>query len=127
MAGASDSIEYQALRRCSSELTELIQHKLSLSTRFRERELVTDEVHGWVQTAQGVSDLDKANRLVSCLSDKVKSSRQSYHVFIDLLKNDPYFIDIVQKICAEHGMPVITSGSDILLYLLPLYDCRNIT
>ena len=105
--------EHRALLSCLSALTETFQHTLSLSAKLLEKELITREVHGWQLDALGVSNYDKAARILACVTDRVKGSSQLYHVFIDILKKEVYFKDVVEKICAEHSksvLPVFTSG-----------------
>ena len=105
MADDHDSIECHSLRRCFAVLAESIQHDVSLaSNKLYERGLLTREVHGWLLTTKGVSDYDKASRLLTCVLDKVKSSKQLYHEFLDILKDELYFKDIVETISTEHSM-----------------------
>ena len=54
-----------------------------------------------ILTAQGTSNQDKAARLVSCVSDRVKDFAERLHDFIDVLKGYSYFQDIVETLCAE--------------------------
>ena len=98
------NIEHEALTRCSSGLTDLLQHNLHLSSKLLEKGLVTEQVHGWVLTAHGVSNQEKAARLVSCVSDRVKTSGHLYSAFLEILKGELYFKEIVERICAEHSM-----------------------
>ena len=66
---------------------------------------VREDVRDWVLSAQGVSNQDKAARLVSCVTDRVKDSTGRLHDFIEVLKGDSYFKDIVETLCAElHSM-----------------------
>ena len=97
-------IEYRALLQCAHWLTDVLQHNLSVSDKLLEKGLITKDVHGWVLTARGVSDLEKASRLVSCLADRVKDAAQVFHDFVDVLKGDPFFAEIVEKINAEYSM-----------------------
>ena len=99
------STEYKALLRCASDLTVLLKNNtVSVSTKLLEKGLVTEEVHDEVLTMQGVSNQDKAARLVFCVTDRVKVSAQQFHDFVDVLKEaGPYFKDIVEKLSSEHG------------------------
>ena len=98
------NIEYRALFQCTSGLTDLLQHNLSVSDKLLEKGLITMDVHDYILTAQGVSNQQKASRLVSCLSDRVKDAAQMFHDLVALLKEDPFFADIVEKINIEHSM-----------------------
>ena len=100
------NIEYRALLQCAHGLTDLLQHNLSVSDKLLEKGWVTRDVHGWALTARGVSDQEKASRLVSCLADRVKDAAQVFHDFIDVhvLKEDRFFADIVEKINTEYSM-----------------------
>ena len=98
----SESPEYQSLLYCTSGLTDLLQHNLSVSGKLLEKGLVTRDVRDWIQTAQGVSNKDKAGRLVSCVTDSIKESAERFHVLIGILKEDSFFDDIVEKI-DEHS------------------------
>ena len=97
------NLEYRALLQCASGLTDLLQHNLSVSSKLLEKGLITKDVHDFVLTAQGVSNQVKAARLVSCLTDRVKDAAQVFHDFVDLLKEDPFFVDIVEKLNTEHS------------------------
>ena len=56
---------HSALLKCAGCITDLLQHQvLSISIKLREKDLTTEEVHSWVLTAKGVSDMEKAARLV---------------------------------------------------------------
>ena len=107
-----ESIEYKALLQCTSGLTDLLQHNTSVSARLLEKGLVTKEVYEWVLTVQGISNQVKAARLVSCVTDRVKDSAGRLHDFIDVLKGDSYFKDIVEILCAElHSMLPHVNGN----------------
>ena len=97
------NIEYRALLQCAHGLTDLLQHNLSVSDKLLEKGWITRDLHGWVLTARGVSDHEKASRLVSCLADRVKDAAQVFHDFVAVLKEDPFFADIVTKINTEHS------------------------
>jgi hypothetical protein len=97
------NIEYRALLQCAHGLTDLLQHNLSVSDKLLEKGWITRDVHGWALTARGVSDQEKASRLVSCLADRVKDAAQVFHDFVDVLKEDPFFADIVEKLNAEYS------------------------
>jgi hypothetical protein len=97
------NIEYRALLQCAHGLIDLLQHNLSVSDKLLEKGWITRDVHGWALTARGVSDHDKASRLVSCLADRVKDAAQVFHDFVDILKEDSFFADIVEKINAEYS------------------------
>jgi hypothetical protein len=97
------NIEYRALLQCAHGLTDLLQHNLSVSDKLLEKGWITRDVHGWALTAKGVSDHDKASRLVSCLADRVKEAAQVFHDFVDVLKEDSFFADIVEKINTEYS------------------------
>ena len=97
------SAEHKSLVKCASGLTDLLQHNiLSVSAKLLEKGLVTKDVHDSVLT-EGVSNHNKAAKLVSCVADRVKGSPRRFHDFIDVLKGDSYFDDIVQKIISIHS------------------------
>ena len=98
------NIEYRALLQCAYGLTDLLQHNLSVSDKLLEKGLIAKDVHDYVLTAQGVSNQHKASRLVSCLTDRVRGAAQVFHDFVDLLKEDPFFMDVVEKINSEYSM-----------------------
>ena len=101
---SGDSPEYVALSRCASSLALLLQHDQSMPAKLYGKGLVTKAIHDWVLSAQGVSDHQKATRLVSCATDRVKDSPNKFHDFLQVLHEDSFFNDIVEKICAEHSM-----------------------
>ena len=98
------NIERHALLQSVCGLTELFQHTLSVCSKLLERGLITKDTHDWVLTAQGGSNKEKAARVVSCLADRIKDAAQMFHDFIDLLKEDPYFADVMEKISTEYSM-----------------------
>ena len=110
------NIEYRALFQCTSGLTDLLQHNLSVSDKLLEKGLITKDVYDYVLTAQGVSSKQKASKLVSCLTDRVKDAAQVFHDLVALLKEDPFFADIVEKINTEHSKLMA------ILYLLYGHD-----
>ena len=106
MSTSEGSPGHKALLQCTSELTSLLKHNLSVCPgKLLEKGLISEAVHDWVLTAQGVSNQGKAARLVSCLTDRVKGSTQQFHDFIQVLKEtDPFSGDIVDKLTSLHGM-----------------------
>ena len=98
-----ESIEFKALLQCSSGLTDLLQHNISVSARLLEKGLVTKDIHDWILTSQGTSNQDKAARLVSCVTDRVKNSAQVFHEFVDMLNDEPFFVDVVDKLTSLHS------------------------
>ena len=100
-----DSPGSKAVVQCTSDLTSLLKHHLSCSGKLLEKGLITEAVHNYVLTAQGVSAQDKAARVVSCLADRIKSS-EPFHCLIGSLKEiDPFCGDIVDKLIEafQHG------------------------
>ena len=71
MSTVESSAVRKAVVQCTSDLTSLLKHHLSCSGKLLEKGLITEAVHSYVLTAQGVSTLEKAARLVSCLADRV--------------------------------------------------------
>ena len=61
------------------------------------------EVHEWILTAQGVSNREKAGRLVSCVADSVQASSDKFKILIEVLREDSYFDDIVRRMLDEHS------------------------
>ena len=55
-------------------------------------------------TAHGVSDEEKAARIVHCVTDQVKNCAQKFHDFIEVLKGEPVYGEIVDKILSAYGM-----------------------
>ena len=101
---SGDSPEFITLSRFASDLALLLQHDQSMPAKLYGKGLVTKAVHDWVLSVQGVSDHQKATRLVSCVIDRVKGSPQRFQDFLQVLREDDFFNDIVEKICAEHSM-----------------------
>ena len=94
-----ESLGRKAVLQCTSDLTSLLKHNLSCSGKLLEKGLITEAVHDYVLTAQGVSTQEKAARLVSCLADRVGASSQGLHHIIEVLKEtDPFCGDIVDKL-----------------------------
>ena len=88
----------KAVLQCTSDLASLLKHNLSCSGKLLEKGLITEAVHDWILTAPAVSNQDRAARLVSCLSDRVKSA-QLFHELIEALKEtDPFCGNIVDKL-----------------------------
>ena len=82
--------EHKALLKCANGLSDLLQHDVvSISSQLLETGLVTKEVHDWVLTTLGVSNKQKAARLVSCVVDQVKASSENYELLIGVLKKEP--------------------------------------
>ena len=91
--------EHKALLKCANGLSDLLQHDVvSISCQLLETGLVTKEVHDWVLTALGVSNKQKAARLVSCVADQVKASSEKYDMFIRVLRKDPFLHDAVEML-----------------------------
>ena len=92
--------------KCASGLTALLQHHcLSVSSKLLGKGLIPMDVLDWVLTAQGVSNQDKAARVVSCVTNRVKSSPQCFHDFVDILKGESFFADIVETMITTHSEP----------------------
>ena len=99
-----ESIERKAVVQCTSDLTSFLKHNLSCSGKLLEKGLITEAVHNYVLTAQGVSTLEKAARVVSCLTDRVGESSQLFQELVQALKEiDPFCGDIVDKLTSLHS------------------------
>ena len=101
--------EHSALLKCAGCITDLLQHQvLSISIKLLEKGLTTKEIHDWVLTAKGVSDREKAARLMSGVTDHVKSCPEKYSVFVGILKKEPFLKDAVENLSSEypHGMSI---------------------
>ena len=95
--------EHKALLKCTDCITDLLQHQvLSISSKLLEKGLTAKEVHGWVLTSKGVSDREKAARLVASVTDHVKSSPDKYPVFVGILKDEPFFEEAVKNLSSEY-------------------------
>ena len=117
-----ESSEYKAVLQCTAGLTDLLQHNIFVSAKLLEKGLVTKEVYDWILTAQGVANQDKAARLVSCVIDRVKDSAQVLHDFVDVLKDDPFFADIVDKLTSLHSKLSIANARLKLMYQYPFHS-----
>ena len=94
--------EYRALQKCGNTLTDLLQHHVvTTSTSLLAKGLLTDDLHSWVLTASGVSNKEKAARILSAVVDQVKHSPLSYHDFIDVLKKESFLEDAVKLLSLE--------------------------
>ena len=108
MASSSKSKEIRALQQCSADLTNHLQHNiLAVSSSLLAQGLITDELFQWVLTAQGVSALNKAARVVACISDRIRGSPESFDDLLGVLKQDQYYVDIVEKLTTLRGMMTI--------------------
>ena len=101
--------EHTALLKCAGCITDLLQHQvLFISSKLLEKGLTTKDDHDWVLTAKGVSDREKAARLVSGVIDYVKSCPEKYSVFVGILKEDQFFKEAIENLSFEyHGMSII--------------------
>ena len=98
------NVEYKALSQCASDVVALLHHtNLSVASKLLARGLIANDVYTWVLSAHGVSDLEKSNRLFSCVSTRVKSSPRCFHDFVDVLSEEPYFTDVVNELNTVYG------------------------
>lgn len=99
---SNESPEYKSLVHYTSDLIDCLQHSLiSISSKLLEKGLVTVDVHNLIQTAHGLSERDKASRLVTCVSSCIKQSTEKFSILIKILQKDLYFVGLVEKIKAE--------------------------
>ena len=118
---SAESPGRKAVVQCTSDLTSLLKHNLSCSGKLLEKGLITEAVHNYVLTAQGISAQEKAARLVSCLADRVGASSQVFHQMIEALKEtDPFCGDIVDKLTSLHSTSQLFINS-IFSLLCDLY------
>ena len=97
------SPECKSLLHCRSGLTDCLKQNLSVSDKLLEKELVTEAVHEWILTAQGVSNRDKASRVASCVTDSIHVCSDKFNVLIEVLREVSDFDDIVRRMLDEHG------------------------
>ena len=121
---------------CTSDLTSLLKHNLSCSGKLLEKGLITEAVHNYVLTAQGVSTLEKAARLVSCLADRVGASSQLFQELVQALKEiDPFCGNIIDKLTSLHSTSqlycvyifVVLFASSLILNYLGSFNALRIT
>ena len=100
--------EYEAFLKRSNDLADLLQHQVvTASSQLLEKRLVSKELHDWVLTAQGVSNKEKAARLLSCVADQIKVSAGKYTAFLDVLKKER---------CFEDAVKTLTTSDDALVW-----------
>ena len=91
--------EYEAFLKHTNYLADLLQHQVvSTSSQLLEKKLVSKDLHDWVLTALGVSNKEKATRLLSCVADQIKMSSGKYDAFLDILKKESCFEDAVKML-----------------------------
>ena len=115
-AMAEQNAEYQSLVQCADDLTQLIQHNIvSLSSKLFAKGLVAKDAHDSVLSAEGVANHSKAAKLLSCVIDRVKESAGRFQEFIDVLGEDAFFEDIVQKLTEARSIKSKTAchGRDL--------------
>ena len=96
--------EHRALQKCADTLTSLLQHQVvTISTSLLAKGLSTDDLHGWVLTANGVSNKEKATRILACVMDQVKARTQSFKLFVEVLEENSRN-DAVEVILEYLGM-----------------------
>ena len=107
--------EHTALLKCAGCITDLLQHQvLSISSKLLKKGLTTKEVHGWMLTAKGVSDREKAARLMSGVIDHVRSCPEKYSVFVGILKEDHFFKEAIENLSSEyHSMSIRRTKSSL--------------
>ena len=99
----------KAVVQCTSDLISLLKHHLSCSGKLLEKGLITEAVHNYVLTAQGVPAQDKAARVVSCLADRITSTELFHDLIGSLKENDPFCGDIVDRLTEafHHGASML--------------------
>ena len=104
MIMAEQNVEYQILVQFNDDLTQLIQHNVvSMSSKLFAKGLVPKDVHDSSITSVDTNQL-KAAKLLLCVLDKIKGSAGRYFQdFIDILRDDSYFEDVVLKIIKRHS------------------------
>ena len=96
--------EHESLVQCSADLTNLLQYNVvSVSTKLLAKGLISEDVHDFVLTAEGVSGQKNAAKLVSCVINRVKGCPGKFQDFISVLNDDAYFKDVVKKIIELHS------------------------
>ena len=98
----NESPEFKSLFHCTPDLIECLQHSSSVPDKLLVKGLITKDVHNVIQTAHGLSDKDKARKLVTCVTSCIKQSTEKFNILIEVLQEELYFDDIVEKIKAEH-------------------------
>lgn len=96
------SLEYNSLLQFRSDLINCLQHCPSVVENLLEEGLVTEDVHEWILTARGVSDRDRARRLVSCVTACIRHSADKFNIFIEVLQRYPYLSCVAGRIHAEY-------------------------
>ena len=104
MAMTEQNAEYESLVKFTTDISNLVQHNIvPVSARLLEKGLVTKDVHDSMLNTEGVSSQKNAARLLSCVLDRIKCSARCFQDFINVLREDSYFDDVVQKITAVHS------------------------
>ena len=96
--------EHRALQKCAKTLTNLLQHQVeTISSSLLGKRLSTDDLHNWVLTAKGVSNKEKAARILDCVMGQVKARTQSFNLFVEVLEENSRS-DAVEMILENLGM-----------------------
>lgn len=96
--------EYNSLIQFRSDLINGLQDNLSVSDQLLEVGLVTEDVYEWSLTAQGVSNREKARRLVNCVTACIRfgQSVDKFNIFIEILQRNHFLSCVAERILAEY-------------------------
>ena len=99
----------------SPDLAELLNHCVPRTTiQLYSKNLVTKEVKEWTQSAQGVSDFEKAIKVLSSAETIIKHSPDLFNVFLSsLIAAESSFDEIVEKISKDYESKLLGTFQDI--------------
>ena len=99
---AQQSSEYKTFIQLTDELTTALSHDLTnIAGKLLAKNVITVTVYDMVIEAQspGVTNKDKASRLIACVRDKVKSNPEAFSIFMEVLQDgDPYLEDTIKQL-----------------------------
>ena len=91
----AENIYAEAIRRHRSELSSLLQHNVTtISSKLLSKGLVTNDVHDCMLANESIKV--KAEKMISCVVDRVLQSPTTGLDFFVVLEEDAYFQDIAK-------------------------------
>ena len=94
--------EVKTLNECNNDLiTALSLEPLHIASELLAESLIPSSIMEEMQVL-GVSNQQKAAKLIFAVMSAVKLNPQKYHVLVDVLKNDPSRDDIVKILATTY-------------------------
>ena len=113
-----ENIEYTTLVELTADITsEIAADPLAISEKLRAKGFIAEAQHNAARS-DGITDQEKASKLLEQVTRKVKLRRERFHEFVKILSEFMWLKDIVESIQEKLEHKISQQDTEVSSWLL---------